>query len=52
MSQLPESTMTKLIDGIKSGADEFEIRNAMEMLNEVMSEEQRNQLNQLIKNNE
>jgi hypothetical protein len=52
MSQLPESTMTKLIDGIKSGADEFEIRNAMEMLNEVMSEEQRNQLNQLIKDNE
>jgi hypothetical protein len=52
MSQLPESTMTKLIDGIKSGADEFEIRNAMEMLNEVMSEDQRNQLNELIKNNE
>ena len=52
MSQLPESTMTKLIEGIKSGADEFEIRNAMEMLNEVMSEEQRNQLNELIKENE
>jgi hypothetical protein len=52
MSQLPESTMTKLIEGIKSGADEFEIRNAMEMLNEVMSEDQRNQLNELIKNNE
>ena len=49
LNQLPESTMTKMIEGIKSGADEFEIRNAIEMLKEVMSEDQKNQLNQLIK---
>lgn len=52
MNQLPESTMTKLIDGIKSGADEFEIRNAMDMLKEVMSDDQKNMLNQLIKEHE
>jgi hypothetical protein len=49
VSALPESTMTKMIEGIKTGSDEFEIRNAMELMKDVMSEEQKNQLNQLIK---
>jgi hypothetical protein len=39
--------MLKLEQGIKSGADEFEIRNAMETLSDLMSDEQKTKLNQL-----
>jgi hypothetical protein len=48
VTELPESTMLKLEQGIKSGADEFEIRNAMETLADLMSDEQKTKLNQLI----
>jgi hypothetical protein len=47
-TELPPSTMAKLEQGITSGADEFEIRNAMDALAELMSNEQKNRLNQLI----
>lgn len=48
VTELPASTMAKLEQGIISGADEFEIRNAMEALAELMSDEQKSKLNQLI----
>jgi hypothetical protein len=48
VSELPESTMAKLEQGIVSGADEFEIRNAMDALAELMSDAQKIKLNQLI----
>jgi len=46
---LPESTMMRLEQGIKTGADEFEIRSAMDALADLMSEEQKTKLNQLFK---
>jgi hypothetical protein len=40
--------MMKLEQGIKAGADEFEIRNAMDALSDLMSNEQKTKLNELI----
>jgi hypothetical protein len=48
VTELPASTMTKLEEGIRNGADEFEIRNAMDALADLMSEEQKSKLTTLI----
>lgn len=49
LKQLPESTMQKLEEGIRNGADEFEIRNALELLRDIITPEQTEHINKLLK---
>ena len=48
MSQLPATTFEKLCLAAKNGGDEFEIREAMDALGEVMTETQIATLNSLL----
>ena len=47
VKQLPESTMKMIREAIVRGEDEFEIRQAMEQLSDLMTEDQRNHINDL-----
>jgi hypothetical protein len=49
MAQLPPTTFEKLCLAAKNGGDEFEIREAMEALAEVMTETQKATINTLLK---
>jgi hypothetical protein len=47
VKSLPESTMKMIEEAIVRGEDEFEIREAMDALGELITEEQRNHINSL-----
>ena len=48
--QLPESTMKKIENDIKLGVDEFEIRQGMEDLGELITESQKQHIIALLNN--
>jgi hypothetical protein len=47
VNALPESTMKMIESAIVRGEDEFEIRQAMDQLGDLITEEQRNHINSL-----
>ena len=48
--QLPESTMKKIENDIRLGVDEFEIRQGIEQLGELVSEQQKQHIFGLLNN--
>jgi hypothetical protein len=48
LTSLPESAMDKIRNAIKSGADEFEIRQATDLVKDVMSSDQIEEIENLI----
>jgi len=48
LTSLPESAMDKIRNAIKSGADEFEVRQAVELVKDVMSSDQLEEIENLI----
>jgi hypothetical protein len=50
LKQLPPSTMQKIEKAIADGIEEFEIRQQLDTISELISEEQMNRINELINN--
>lgn len=52
LAALPESAMLKIESAIKNGADEFEIMSNLELVKDLVSPEQANHINNLLKERE